>query len=110
MLLLGIASFGDTKINSDGQTGASMNGQSNLASANGVTGNIHSDGTANGGTKNMTVNNGLKVDENGENTRKYFNVYEASVCISRAVETNGGEMIQGAFMTTKNGYPRSTPL
>ncbi|KAH7701468.1 Protein C15B12.4, partial [Aphelenchoides avenae] len=116
--ITGIASFGDTKINSDGETGASMNGQSNLASANGVTGNIHSDGTANGGTKNMTVNNGLKVDENGENTLAMGNgglqgsgtqATNGTLSVDTKYNGNGdaGVVVNGDGQSAASGYNAS---
>ncbi|GMT33190.1 hypothetical protein PFISCL1PPCAC_24487 [Pristionchus fissidentatus] len=59
-----ISTFGDAKSNGDGTNSLSLNSTSNVNSNNTVAGQIDMQNSANGSNKNMTVQNGLQVQDN----------------------------------------------
>lgn len=73
-LFLAISAFGDSKVHTDpdGQSGASLQSNTNLDNQGAINGQIGMNATANSATKNMTVNNGLQVNNGNEGTCKFF--------------------------------------
>jgi len=63
-----ISAFGDSKVgvDPDGQSGASLLSNTNLDNQGDVGGEIGMNATANSGNKNMTVNNGLQINNGSD--------------------------------------------
>uniref|UniRef100_A0A914Z1P3 Uncharacterized protein n=1 Tax=Panagrolaimus superbus TaxID=310955 RepID=A0A914Z1P3_9BILA len=91
---LAISAFGDAKINSDGQSGATLLSNTNLDNQGSINGQIGMNASANSAFKNMTVNNGLQVNKGNEGT----------LAIGNGAITGTGNQKTNASITSDTKY------
>jgi hypothetical protein len=89
-----ISAFGDSKIQSDGQSGATLLSNTNLDNQGAINGQIGMNATANSAFKNMTVNNGVQVNKGNEGT----------LAIGNGAITGTGNQKTNATITSDTKY------